>query len=266
MEQAWNDKTFWPFLSTENAAELVFDNPNTIVIRLSTTHPGTITVTRMPHKNFGRKMSKKDVRNVRYFPSQSERGKLDVPKSKKSVNWESLLHYLHQDQCCICLNELINYVTRLECGHHFHTQCINKHKNSQHQSSKFCPLCRQPISKETQLKHENDFQIYKPINTLSVKKHIKSKSVQINPKKLNFKKSITITINNINDNNNDNSGYNFNNNQTVFIPESKTAETPTSNVKIMSYKMNNNSDNESNQIIKQETNHIHSIPKNLDSK
>ncbi len=45
-------------------------------------------------------------------------------------------------ECCICLKELCDQSTTLECKHKFHTLCIDKlHKKS-------CPLCRSPIVHE----------------------------------------------------------------------------------------------------------------------
>ena len=49
LEKAWSNDSFWPFLQTVEATKLVRDHPSHIVIRLSNTHPGTITVTRNGH-------------------------------------------------------------------------------------------------------------------------------------------------------------------------------------------------------------------------
>jgi predicted Zn-ribbon and HTH transcriptional regulator len=48
-------------------------------------------------------------------------------------------------QCALCLQHMaINEpITKLECGHEFHKECIQKSLSAYHNS---CPLCRTPIS------------------------------------------------------------------------------------------------------------------------
>lgn len=46
LTQAWNDASFWPFLSTTEATERAKENKEVMLIRLSNTKPGAITVTR----------------------------------------------------------------------------------------------------------------------------------------------------------------------------------------------------------------------------
>lgn len=45
LEEAWNDPLFWPFLSTEQATYEAKQNKQAVLIRLSNTQPGAITVT-----------------------------------------------------------------------------------------------------------------------------------------------------------------------------------------------------------------------------
>ena len=46
LKQAWNDESFWPFLSTEESEQKVANDMQTMLIRLSNSKPGAITVTR----------------------------------------------------------------------------------------------------------------------------------------------------------------------------------------------------------------------------
>jgi len=46
------------------------------------------------------------------------------------------------EQCSICFSQMTPATTRLlECGHSFHTRCIDRWKRT----SRTCPICRQPF-------------------------------------------------------------------------------------------------------------------------
>ena len=48
--------------------------------------------------------------------------------------------HIHRDPCSICLSRITNDTRRvLHCGHEFHTQCIDRLKET---GSNRCPLCR----------------------------------------------------------------------------------------------------------------------------
>ena len=48
--------------------------------------------------------------------------------------------HIHKDPCSICLSRITNDTRRvLHCGHEFHTQCIDRLKET---GSNQCPLCR----------------------------------------------------------------------------------------------------------------------------
>ena len=43
-----------------------------------------------------------------------------------------------EDNCAICQEILLRYVAKLDCGHYYHTYCINDY----FKTSKICPICR----------------------------------------------------------------------------------------------------------------------------
>ena len=55
-------------------------------------------------------------------------------------------NFKHENTCAICLADYCksDMVTQLRCNpnHYFHTECLEKWVNNQHNS---CPLCREPI-------------------------------------------------------------------------------------------------------------------------
>jgi len=92
------------------------------------------------------------VKHKRYFSSR-EHGKLTLTGStwEREVTWDGLLHHLKQKECAICLEELKkeNNVWRLNCGHHFHEHCVQRHiqhsKSMRNKEFANCSLCRKQI-------------------------------------------------------------------------------------------------------------------------
>ena len=48
----------------------------------------------------------------------------------------------NDNDCTICMELLIDDVTKLKCGHVYHNQCIQDWRRGSMESSKRCPLCR----------------------------------------------------------------------------------------------------------------------------
>ena len=54
---------------------------------------------------------------------------------------------IKNEECCICLEPLLMYKLRINCGHEFHTHCLMRHKYScrKYDRNYTCPLCRKKI-------------------------------------------------------------------------------------------------------------------------
>eukprot|EP01084_Bolivina_argentea_P016313 30542_1 len=198
LEEAWNDSSFWPFLSTQEAAAHVRKD-KTMLIRLSNTIPGVITVTRLAQMMKDNRLEEY-VKHKRYFASD-QFGRLTLTGSwgERAVTWHGLLSYLQQKECCICLEELTennahsntqNMVLRLNCGHHFHRHCIERHVQHSKQMNgtafAVCPLCRKRIQNAELIK-EPSFRVYKPIPDMA-----KSRSCDVPNTHLNHNGGDTI--------------------------------------------------------------------------
>mmetsp|Transcript_20341 Transcript_20341/g.17975 ORF Transcript_20341/g.17975 Transcript_20341/m.17975 type:complete len:554 (+) Transcript_20341:163-1824(+) len=182
LEQAWNDASFWPFLSTTEATERAKENKEVMLIRLSNTKPGAITVTRSA-KTMKHNKLEDIVKHKRYFPSE-QFGRITLEGSgwAREVTWDGLLAHLKQKECCICLEELKDNdaVLRLNCGHHFHRHCIEKHvtlsKRQNNTEFAVCPLCRRRIN-NAELIHEPVLASYRKIPEAHIlNSNMKSKS------------------------------------------------------------------------------------------
>ena len=118
------------------------------------------------------------VKHKRYFPSeQFGRITLEGKDWAREVTWDGLLAHLKQKECCICLEELKDNdaVLRLNCGHHFHRHCIEKHvtlsKRSNNTEYAVCPLCRRRIN-NAELIHEPVLASYQKIPGVSKSKSL----------------------------------------------------------------------------------------------
>jgi len=191
LQQAWNDESFWPFLSTIEATEQVTkDKKHSMLIRLSNTKPGAITVTRCAKAMRKNNRLEDIVKHKRYFPSL-QHGKLTLIGSwgEREVTWDGLLAHLKQKECCICLEELREdkhkNVLRLNCGHHFHRHCIERHvqhsKSMNNTQFAVCPLCRERIE-NAELINEPSLAVYKKIPDITKNKKAKSfeKELELN--------------------------------------------------------------------------------------
>ena len=49
------------------------------------------------------------------------------------------------DKCCMCMEDCLQQLSALFCGHVFHTECIKSW--TEHQS--FCPICKAPGAART---------------------------------------------------------------------------------------------------------------------
>ncbi len=77
--------------------------------------------------------------------------------------------------CCICLEELDDQSTTLECNHKFHTNCVDKLYD------KICPLCRNVIStKSDTLTSHKDLTINEQFSTIENLDLIGSITIEIN--------------------------------------------------------------------------------------
>ena len=94
LQQAWNNESFWPFLSTSEATEQVGTDIN-MLIRLSNSRPGAITVTRAA-KSVHSQMTH-IVKHKRYLPS-AQHGKVTLAGSWgfREVTWDGLIQHLVQ--------------------------------------------------------------------------------------------------------------------------------------------------------------------------
>ena len=109
------------------------------------------------------------MKHKRYFPSE-QFGRITLEGSgwAREVTWDGLLGHLKQKECCICLEELKDNdtVLRLNCGHHFHRHCIEKHvtlsKRQNNTEFAVCPLCRRRIN-NAELIHEPVLASYRKI-------------------------------------------------------------------------------------------------------
>ena len=121
------------------------------------------------------------VKHKRYFPSE-QFGRITLEGSgwAREVTWDGLLAHLKQKECCICLEELKDNdtVLRLNCGHHFHRHCIEKHvtlsKRQNNTEFAVCPLCRRRIN-NAELIHEPVLASYRKIPNI-LDSSMKSKS------------------------------------------------------------------------------------------
>ncbi|ETO22819.1 hypothetical protein RFI_14373 [Reticulomyxa filosa] len=145
LEDAWTDPCFWPFLETMEAAKLVQDDPSQLVIRLSNTHPGTITATRLGkvkvylcfvfllfllcgmkyqamHGKGKYKRFEAQVKHKRYVVNNEGTLLLMNENDNQEVSWQGLIRYLLVCECNICLQEIHNAMdnTMLPCKHCFH--------------------------------------------------------------------------------------------------------------------------------------------------
>jgi hypothetical protein len=60
----------------------------------------------------------------------------------KFKNIVGLVTHLDEQECCICLENIVDNVSVvLKCGHIYHVNCINKNK----QLSDECPMCKQIV-------------------------------------------------------------------------------------------------------------------------
>ena len=77
---------------------------------------------------------------VRYY-----RGKKMVKIAYNNVTQITNNKILIDDRCCICLDDLKSTVIKLDCGHFYHTRCINdwtyENIQSKCKSESPCPLC-----------------------------------------------------------------------------------------------------------------------------
>lgn len=183
LRQAWDDQLFWPFLSTTEAEQRVRNNDKeTMLVRLSNTMSGAITVTRKAKRMRNNKLED-IVKHKRYFPApQFGRLLLEGSWGERQVTWDGLLAYLQQEECCICLEELKEHeVLRLNCGHHFHRKCIEQHvrlsTQMNHTGFAVCPLCRNRIE-NAELIQEPTMAQYKKIPNFG---KFKSKSAAVLP-------------------------------------------------------------------------------------
>eukprot|EP00485_Elphidium_margaritaceum_P001319 CAMPEP_0202701082 /NCGR_PEP_ID=MMETSP1385-20130828/14175_1 /ASSEMBLY_ACC=CAM_ASM_000861 /TAXON_ID=933848 /ORGANISM="Elphidium margaritaceum" /LENGTH=447 /DNA_ID=CAMNT_0049358403 /DNA_START=169 /DNA_END=1512 /DNA_ORIENTATION=+ len=168
LEQAWEDQRFWPFLSTAEAEARVRADQDLMIVRLSNTTPGAITVTQSEARPTHNNQLEHHPKNKRYFPSPHAHGKLQLVlplNERKDVTWDGLLAHLMQKECSICLEELREHeVYRINCGHHFHRTCIERHieHSGAKQQTAVCPLCRQSI-KYAEVWHEKHIKHYKKV-------------------------------------------------------------------------------------------------------
>jgi len=153
LHAAWKHSSFWPFLETDQSVRLIERKPEYIVVRLSNTHPGTITVTRIGKVMHGKGDNRRycsQVKHKRYFVVGNNKILITGVDPQRHVSWDGLLTYLHQNECCICLEELKEHVYQLNCGHHFHQHCfetfLRYNVGKKQRKDKKCPLCRQQIS------------------------------------------------------------------------------------------------------------------------
>lgn len=123
----WNNKYLNPFISREEA-NIKYQNTKKIIIRLSSTCPGYLSIT-----------AKKNTKIYEErFPIIS--GKIIF--NKRSFNLNNFTEYLNKyndENCPLCLEKLNKNVCVLECGHRLHSKCNNNLKQKNYYK---CILCK----------------------------------------------------------------------------------------------------------------------------
>ena len=111
---------------------------------------------------------------------------------KTDLTYDNYISVSHQDmideECSICLNTFDNEISILDCGHKFHTSCIERWS----QIKPTCPLCRKFIYSQLNIKarkHKNVFIKYDITcydNYIKIKKY--NLDIFINEKIIDYKK------------------------------------------------------------------------------
>lgn len=77
--------------------------------------------------------------------------------SREKKEKEPVIIVDNNKECCICLENLIDKkCTKTDCGHYFHTECLNKWKKW----SDDCPLCRESMTGKKQEVHKQPPEIH----------------------------------------------------------------------------------------------------------
>ena len=109
----WNNKYLNPFISREEA-NIKYQNTKKIIIRLSSTCPGYLSITA--------------EKNNKIFEDRFVIISGKILFNKRSFNLNNLIEYLNKyndENCPLCLEKLNKNVCVLECGHRLHIECNN---------------------------------------------------------------------------------------------------------------------------------------------
>ena len=156
VKRNWKHPKFYPYISQFNA-EKKCDHEKTILVRLSNSRPGVISISHP-----------KNIQNHRstYISYIDKKGLLTY-KNKK-LNLDEFMNEL-DSECVICNNTLKRSDTLThQCGNTFHKHCILKWKKIK--SS--CPFCRYSLDTLCENIIENNLQDicnYTPFDLYCVK-------------------------------------------------------------------------------------------------